>query len=73
MNLGKDTIETFLRKIAIMKSVAIAKFFHTIYYAIFLALLAIAYKEKGLIGSISIYFNVVKTNSYGIFYLHCLV
>lgn len=58
---------------ATMNLVAITKFFHIIYKALFVSLLAAGEVKGGLLGLISNYFVMVKTNEYGILYLHCLV
>lgn len=69
----KDIKEIFTYKTAIINHVVVVRFFYLIYNAIFLALLAIGYKEKGLLGPISIYFGIIKTNGHDILYLLYLV
>lgn len=50
-----------------------AKFFHIIYKALVISLLAISEVEKGLFRPILSYFATIETNKYGMLYLHYLV
>ena len=63
----------FYCKIATINSIAIAKFFHIIYNAIFMSLFAANQIERRLLGPILNYFTTLKVNSYEILYLHCFV
>lgn len=58
---------------AIMNLVAVAKFFHIIYKALFVSLLATGKVKKGLLEPILNYFATIETNEYRMFYLHCLI
>ena len=73
MDLGLDIISDFACKTATINLVAIAKFFDITYKAILLSLFASKHHNSSLLGPISTYFEIVKTNSRDIFYLHCLV
>ncbi len=56
-----------------MNRVAIAKFFHLIYDAIFISLFGAGQTKGGLLGPILNYFGIVETNGRGILHLYCLV
>ncbi len=56
--------------IAIMNSVAVARFFEATCCGIFEHLLAAGSKDGGLLGPISTYFGIVKTNGQGMLHLH---
>lgn len=53
--------------------VAIAKFFHIIYDAIFMFLFGVSQTAKEFFGLISHYFSTVEINGCGILHLQCLL
>ncbi len=73
LELSSDIQSAFQRKTATMNLIAIAKFFHIIYDAIFMSLFGAGQIKGRLLGSILNYFGIVETNGCGMFHLHCLV
>lgn len=73
LDLGVDIASFFVRKTATMNPVAMAKFFYIICKGVLLSLFTSGSCDRGLLEPVSIYFGKVKTNSYGMLYLHCLV
>ena len=56
-----------------MNPVAVTKFFHIIYDAIFMSLFGVDQKERGLLGPILNYFGTIETNGHRMLHLYCLV
>lgn len=73
LDLGSDVASVFAYKITTMNLMIMAKFFDITYKAVLLSLFISEYCDGDLLGSISIYFEIVKINSRSILYLHCLV
>lgn len=73
LDLRSDIASIFVRKTAIMNPVAVVKFFYIICKGVLLYLLKNKKWDGGLLGPVSTYFSLVKTNGCGMLYLHCLV
>ena len=73
LDLESDVAPVFARKTAIINPVTMAKFFDIICKAVLLSLFANEHHDGGLLGPVSTYFKIVKTNDCGMLYLHCLV
>lgn len=57
---------------AIINFIFIAQFFHIFYIAIMNHLLAFE-RQNSFLGPIFYYYNIMKTNSYNMLYLHCIL
>ena len=65
--------KAFARIIAKINSVAPTRFFKATCCGIFEHLLAIGFKNRGLLGPISTNFGIVEANGWGMLRLHCLI
>ncbi len=73
-NSGLSTsAKKFKLATTVMNPVAIAQFFEITCTSIFKHLLAAGSTEGELLGPVSTYYGIVKTNSQGILHLHYLV
>ncbi len=73
LKLSSKIQSTFWYKTATMNPVAIAKFFHIIYEAIFISFVDASQIDVRLLGSISNYFGTVEMNGHRMLHLHCLM
>lgn len=73
LDLGADIAFVFACKTATINLMAVAKFFHIIYKGALLSLFASESCDGGLLKPVLTYFDTIKTNDYGMLYLHCLV
>lgn len=72
-NRPTNSTEEFRQAKSIMNPIAVVQFFKAIYTGIFKCFLATRSIERGLLGTVSIYFGMLETNGQGMLYLHCLV
>lgn len=73
LNGNNTSAKEFARMTATMNPVAVAQIFEVTCHDIFEYLFATGYKDGGLLGPISTYFDIMKTNGRGMLHLHYVV
>lgn len=73
LDLRSNIMSVFAYKTAAINQVAVTKFFDITCKTVLLSLFASEHYNGNLLGLVSIYFEIVKTNCHSIFYLYCLV
>lgn len=73
LNSANTFAKAFARMTTTINSIVMAYIFEVIYCSILKYLLAASFKGGGLLGLISTYFDIIKTNSQEILHLHYLI